>query len=366
MAGSEDLQRFSNASSLSKNGNRTGSFSPPSEETLLTIFIFLVLLGLSIVAMNSLVIVLVHKNRFLRTTMNYSLVSLALSDLLSGLVAIPLITLCNYTHDNYVCTAMDLTSRFLCLSTILHLLSIALERYIFIVHKLNTEVVTPIIVYLLLSCIWLFSLAITLVQLVWIDVDAANLTKPGMAYTEMIYNAVFVFVLVFLPILFIIYSYVRIYIVLRKTNKTITKQENCIQSEIVKITRARFRQVKEKRALFVFIGMFFNYALGWFHYFIGGLNRDITDVGGSLMPPVPFWLDIVFLYARFLTSLINPLLYTFFKMDFKQAKQSFLRKICSRERAREQAEDTELQGWWKGLKRISFARSSQTTLTTTL
>ncbi|EDO34450.1 predicted protein [Nematostella vectensis] len=363
MEGANNLSRLSNSTSSFNNGNWTGSFSIPSEGTLLTIFIFLVLLGLLIVAMNSLVIVLVHKNRFLQTTTNYSLVSLALSDLLSGLVAIPLITLCNYTHDNYVCTAMDLTSRFLCLSTILHLLSIALERHIFIVYKLNTEVVTPIIVYLLLSCIWLFSLATTLVQLVWIDVNAVNLTKPGMAYTEMIYNAVFVFVLVMLPILAIIYSYARIYFVLRKTHKTITEQENSVQSDKVKVRRARFRRVKERRALFVFVGMFLNYALGWFHYFIGGLNRDITDVGGSLMPPVPFWLDVVFLYARFLTSLINPLLYTFFKMDFKQAIQPYLRKMCSRERSRERDEDTEPKAWWMSLRRISFVRSSQTTET---
>jgi hypothetical protein len=67
----------------------------------------------------------------------------------------------------------------------------------------------------------------------------------------------------------------------------------------------------EGRAMVVFGLMLVTFVLGWFPYFI---LTFLEDLGISHNASSVFWL-----FLRFSTSLINPLLYTFLKMDFKKA-----------------------------------------------
>lgn len=265
---------------------------------------------------------------YLQTSTNYSLASLACSDLLAGLVAIPLIILSAVTNKRGLYLAMDLSSRFICLSTILHLSSIALERYILIVHRMNTELMTKQSTLIVLPGIWIFSLTVTLIQMAWIDFDTPRLwTKKGLEKVEVIYDLCCIFILVFLPLLIIIYAYVRIYIIVRRQHNSVSRQEAHIDEALKKRKR---RLKKEIRAVFIYAGMVLTFVLGWFYYFLGGLMHDL-DVSDNWLNTPP-WLDIVLLFTRFATSLVNPLLYTFFKMDFLKAVRSFRKKIpCNSE-----------------------------------
>ena len=87
-----------------------------------------------------LVIVLVYRNKQLRTTTNLYLACLALSDLLSGLIATPLIFACNlmaFADNIAACIAMDLASRFITFSTILLLVIVTFERYVMMIHQMQ-------------------------------------------------------------------------------------------------------------------------------------------------------------------------------------------------------------------------------------
>ena len=91
----------------------------------------LVLLGvLSCLIIVPLAIALVRRKKQLQTVTNLYIACLALSDILSGLVAIPLIFSCNFTmSDGFsFCIGMDLASRFIATLTILHLLVLTFER----------------------------------------------------------------------------------------------------------------------------------------------------------------------------------------------------------------------------------------------
>ena len=102
--------------------------------------VFLGVLACLIITANSLGIVLVYRNKQLRTTTNLYLACLAFSDLLSGLIPIPLIFACNlmpFGDSIAACIAMDLASRVIAFFTILYLVIVTFERYVMIIHPMH-------------------------------------------------------------------------------------------------------------------------------------------------------------------------------------------------------------------------------------
>lgn len=292
----------------------------------IAICVCLSILALFIIVTNIFVIYLVQKHVYLQTSTNFSLASLACSDFMAGFVVIPLVISGQLTGNSGLWLAIDLSSRFIAFSTILHLSSIALERYILIVHRMNTELMSKRSILIILPCIWLFTLAVTLIQLAWIDLQDPQLrTKKDIQLAEPIYNFTSILILVFLPLVVIIYAYVRIYIIVRRQHHSVSKQEAQVDENALKRKK---RLKKEIRAIFIYAGMVLTYILGWFYYFIHGFMVDLGKLQKTpISNAVPFWLNIVLMFARFATSFVNPALYTFFKMDFIKAVRSFRRRI---------------------------------------
>ena len=102
--------------------------------SLIVTFSFMCLL---IVAVNGLVVFLIQKKESLRTLTNMFLASLALSDLMSGLVGIPLLVICLVRDLINVCVSSAIFIRFTAISSVCHVLLIACDRYIFIVHGMQ-------------------------------------------------------------------------------------------------------------------------------------------------------------------------------------------------------------------------------------
>ena len=125
--------------------------------------VFLGVLSCLIITANLLVIVLVYRNKQLRTTTNLYLACLALSDLLSGLIAIPLIFACNlmaFGGNIAACIAMDLASRFITFSTILLLVIVTFALYVMIILPLQyRKIISKQTTVASLILIWIFSLS---------------------------------------------------------------------------------------------------------------------------------------------------------------------------------------------------------------
>lgn len=85
-------------------------------------------IGILILMANGLVLVLFSRNRCLRTITNVLLCSLASSDLLTGLISIPLFMTCNILHQSALCIAEDQMLRFTSVSIVCHLAAVSLDR----------------------------------------------------------------------------------------------------------------------------------------------------------------------------------------------------------------------------------------------
>ena len=98
-----------------------GSFDPKAD--VLPIF-----LAVLIVFVNGLVLVLMARKKYLRSITNLLLCSLAVSDLLTGLVSVPLFITCNIVRQSVICIIQDQMSRFISSSIVCHLLSVTTDR----------------------------------------------------------------------------------------------------------------------------------------------------------------------------------------------------------------------------------------------
>ena len=300
------------------NGTATG-IPPFSSYDVHLPFVLLGVLSCLIIAANSLVIVLVCKNKQLRTITNLYLACLALSDLLSGFVAIPLIFACNLmpvAGRMVACIAMDLASRFIAISTILHLVTVTFERYVMILYPMHYHrVLSKQKMAASMIFIWCFSLTVSLIQLIWINIDPMQ-TETEERHIDKIYSYSCFVCLVALPLILLGVIYVRIFKVLRVQLKKIRRQVSHIASS------RRVRQKRgQKRAVTIFASMILAFMLGWVSYFVSGILSD-ENVEIHIPPAV----DITLLFMRFGTSLINPLLYTLFKEDFKTILKSYFHK----------------------------------------
>lgn len=85
-------------------------------------------LAVLIVSVNTLVLVVMSRKSSLQSNTNLLLCSLAASDLLTGLVSVPLFIACNIVRQSMVCTLEEQMSRFISASTISHLMSVTTDR----------------------------------------------------------------------------------------------------------------------------------------------------------------------------------------------------------------------------------------------
>lgn len=283
--------------------------STEASAAVIGIYVTLSALGLFIVAINGLVIYLVFTREYLKTVTNFCLASLAVSDMLSGLYAIPLIIACSTLANINICLAMDLGQRFLSISTVLHLLLITMERYLTIVFSVlrTTSVFSKRTCLVVLLVVWALSLCASLVQLSFIDKESQEPSK-----NEIIYDFVCLGLLAVLPLGLMAIAYIHIFYTLRKHCKQIKRDVSHLSSQCIE-RNAR----KERRALIIYCAMIFVFIVGWFNYFFNSLQDDLGNREG-----IPFWADVILLLLRFITGFLNPLLYTFLKQDFRRARKS--------------------------------------------
>ena len=295
------------------------------EEDLTSLYIsfsFLGLLGVSIIVANALVFTLFAKRSYLQTKSNVFLVSLAASDFSAGILCIPLVIACNVFRGSFyswiICLGMDLSQRFLAISTILHLLAATLERYLKILLPLRyLSVLTSRKVAIVLLIIWSTALFSSFIQLTWIDIKSSGI--PGHSHQiDAFYLVVCAIVFVFIPFVTMVYAYLRIFCVIWGERRPSLLLES---TEAVPARRIRQRKKSnEIRATCIYIAMAIMFLFAWSGYFFAGIMDDIQP---ESVKNFPEWLNIVLLFLKFSTGLINPLLYTFFKADFQNALGSF-------------------------------------------
>ena len=293
------------------------------DESAVTAFVFYGIQAFFIVIANSLVLLLIRRKRRLRTTTNFMLASLAASDLLTGLLAVPMVIACSTTLITEVCVAMDILNRFLAFSSVGHLTLLSIDRYIRVTKLLQyPSIVTDERVGWMLASVWIFALVASMVQLVWIlSFFENNMSEATLIRIEIGYDIFCVVTLVVLPLLLMTMIYAKIFVNLRRQNHEIHSELSSEQS-LDRINVGR-RRLNEKKIASLFIAMIAVFFSGLFFYFLWALMDDFeVQALHSLSNKAMNNITIAILFFRFFTALCNPLLCTFIKQDFLEALRS--------------------------------------------
>jgi hypothetical protein len=263
------------------------------------------------------------------------LASLALSDLCAGAVVIP-ITLQAFGEDVWnMRMASSILFRLIAFSTILHILAIIFEKYIsilhpfFLVQKKHLRIVS--------GCIWFGSCAVAILPLVWLN--AGDPADPEFVRKEVIYFLVTFLILFLIPFFLIVFAQVRMFRAISRSfcfNKNVSvSSKNDIESVNLTSVRSplesesdsikergsyRISTIQNRKVLTAFALMLGTFTACWLTWYVAAF---IAYVNPEIQ--IPMEILEMFHFIVFMPPLINPLLYTYYKQDFRQALQALMK-----------------------------------------
>ncbi|XP_064621790.1 adenosine receptor A1-like [Lineus longissimus] len=271
---------------------------------------------------NVLVVLAVWKNTPLRTITNTFIVSLAVADLLVGLVAVPCAVVTFYGHplnDFYGCLILNCIVVILTQGSIFSLLAIAFERFVAVRHPLRyQEWFSNKTAGIAIIVLWLAAVLIGLVPTFgwhgtrYIEGSCQFTIVIDMKY--MVYFNFFGFVLIPLVILFFIYFY--IFYAVRKQSQKIAALE-IVNDSLSRNNAKMKRNKKAAKSLAVIVVIF---AICW-------LPLHILNTLTVVCPQTcsyPFELLLSAIYLSHANSAINPLLYALGNSGFRRAFKKLL------------------------------------------
>lgn len=293
--------------------NSTTNFKyEPNDEAVAELVPF----SVAIILANMFVFVLFIKKKTLRTPANYLLLSLAGCDFFTGCVNIPIALLAftqvvPYPKLSDLFYLVAVLHQFTAVSTGYHILVITLERYLAFIWDV-TRPASKNAIFKVLSAVWGASAIIAIVPFFW---KTELYKKNPKALNLQIAHAIFCLAAVFvLPYTFMIYAYANMFKAIKKARQQRQLEQNCRNE----------RKRIEQRCLLIFVTIGTLYLICWLPWFTWTV---VLIVDTSADDEVHSTLSQVFAVVRYSTSVLNPILYTFFKNDFFVAfKQVILRR----------------------------------------
>jgi len=293
------------------------------EDSLFSIsHIFPLLIAVLICLTNGMVIAIIFKTPSLRKKSNYILASMALTDFLTGIAGIPLIYLCTFMEYGPFCISSTIFLRFISISTSLHILAVSGDRYIAIVHTMRYEQ------YLYrfyrketMLVLWLLPLIVALLQLTWIPINISpqeEMSAKLLGY-NIVYQLTCMSIFYVTPFIMLTYIYI---IILKEVKRQRQKTEKLLIHENRRKTLLK-RQVKERRAVLIFLVMIITYGIFWLPYYAIVIQHHL----GNELFYLPEWLESILYKCRFVSSFLNPILYSLGKLDLRKAAAHRLTKI---------------------------------------
>ena len=308
------LDTSSCPSNTSQRGNNSSSKTDQEQIEFLPVSLVVALsfMCLLIVAVNGLVIFLIHKKKSLRTITNMFLTSLALSDLMSGLLGIPLLVICLAKDVIKVCVSSAIFFRLTAISSVCHVLLIACDRYIFIVHYMKYHsLATKRRAIIAIISVWLVSLASSMIQLSWYIFHGIALTEyeDVTEHHNKRYSLACIVLFFTVPLITMCYIYGSIFYISFKRIESDRGLSNTFQRP----SRSLGHEWRGRSVLLITMVIF---ACCWLPFFVAMLDDYMNT---SEQSPMPLWAQRLLIFLGFLPSVLNPILCTLAKIDFRRA-----------------------------------------------
>lgn len=322
---------------MSSTADQTGNFSDPSdttagsavevtpqkEEPHYEIIYEVLPIAVIIIIVNSIVFYLFAKSKGLRTPTNCLLLSLAVCDFTTGFICIPLFIIVvlqvikppvlhlgnfNVVFNN--CMAI---------AAAYHILTITLERYFCIKRPFAHRQLTKKSMLKVALFVWFVAVVIGFIPYAWLSLQVTD----GHAYRKtQVGYVVFCLTFVFLvPCIVIVCSQTVMFKAIAKSG-----------GHRLTASKAALRKARgDKKCLIIFALMAFIYVVCWLPWFVLYLYFSFWfPLSKETLERLNDLSQLVVIF-RYLTSIVNPLLYTFFKKDFLKAfKLLVLRRRTSR------------------------------------
>ncbi|KAJ7328661.1 hypothetical protein OS493_023936 [Desmophyllum pertusum] len=278
-------------------------------------------IAIAITLTNGLVFVMLYKRKSLRTPSNYLLLGLAICDFLTGAINIPYFIVFSFY---VVPPAMfkDFAYWMYSLHTLMavsagyHILAITAEKYLAISRPLRHHLhATKKKVFKISAGIWMTSTLIAVIPLVWNESSSRLLWY-------IIHASVCLFIVFLVPYVFMIYAFTFMFRVISKRQRP-RRQNNYNTSD----TRSRLQAAKkanDRKCIVIFAIMATMFAFCWLPYFTLMLISYVKEYQMSHFSAAINSAFELFAIVRYMTSVTNPLLYTFFKRDFWLALKTIL------------------------------------------
>ena len=275
----------------------------------------LVPVALLIILTNGLVLVLFAKRTQLRTPANYVLFSLAACDFITGIINIPLFVIVAFTlliassDLHYMVLLVSVLNNFTAISACYHILAATTEKYLSIIWPVKHRMMTRKTVFKVLLVVWLVSFIVAFIPFAWVNMEDRE-TKAKLELGHVIFCLVAVFPL---PYIIMIYTFVVIF-------KSISNRGKA-KGSVLRRSHFSRQAALERRCLILFAFMATVFLVCWLPWFIMLLLYKVNDNMEDLEIAAH-----VFVLVRYATSIINPVLYTFFRRDFNTALKSLFKK----------------------------------------
>ena len=268
------------------------------------------ILSVIVVLANCSVCALVCFNKTLRTYTNWLILSLAVSDILTGGVLLPLILIKPTSLVTGYVIAIIL------LSGVANICAVTYDRYVAIIKPLLYPYRAPKFSKRAIVASWLIPTIYTLLPLAW---D----TNPTQTI-HIVYVVCLEFFGVVVPYMFITFAYVRIF---RLVRRSLTMRKDFESAREQRKERRRISSDAQVAKVFCIVPTAL--LLSWLPILYSTTVNTVLNrpdlLSGVLLTISPFTVAT--------SSLANPLIYAFLKPDFKEVIHNFCRKNSQMEGA---------------------------------
>ena len=309
----------------------------------------LIPIGILIILTNGLVFLLYYSRQSLRKAPNYLLLSLAVCDFLNGSLNITLFILAfipvvqGATFISLVC-AVEVSHNFVAITAAGHIFLITAEKYLAVMRPFKYHVIKNRTMLLVIVGTWTISGVVAAAPISWFSKRRHRI--PIGLILETAFN-VFCLLAVFLvPYTLIICAHVAMF---KKVFQRRSQRNILFRNKNSKICKKKKNELK---CLAIFATMATIFGVCWLPWFV--LRLVFSLVGLRLITPnydVISTCTHATVIARYLTSVINPLLYTFFKQDFWRALKRMMLKLSTK-RLRNKSSSTDSRPKRRSTKKL--------------